>query len=155
MTVDPEGAAIEAAERLEQSVVGLRNDIASLRTYGVHNRRLIWTLAASLALDVILTIAVSLLAFQAVSTSDKASSASSLASRNAEAQAITCRAGNEAREAQVRLWNYVLDLSTQNNNPTPRQIEQMKQFRQYITGVFAPRDCNSPSPTVVTPSPTR
>lgn len=136
---------VTAARRLETSVDNLRSEITTLRTYSQRSRRLIVGLAISIVLDVLLSAAVGFLAIQAVSTSNKANEANSLASRNAQNQFITCQAGNESRAAQVQLWTYVLDLAARNPNQTPAQAEQVKQLRAYLATSLAPRDCTSPA----------
>jgi hypothetical protein len=140
---------VVAAHRLEISVNKLRDEINNLRVYGQRSRRLIIGLAVSIVLDVLLSAAVGLLAIQAVSTSNRANEANSLASRNAQNQLITCQAGNESRAAQVQLWNYVLDLAARNPNQSPDQVERLKQFRAYLTTALGPRDCTARTPSAV------
>jgi hypothetical protein len=149
MTVNPddEHEAIRAAQCLERAVLGLRDDIGALRTFGQRNRHFIWGLAVSLALDVVLSIAVAILAVSA-------SNATSLANQNKQAQLVTCKAGNETRAANIQLWAYVLDLANATNpTPTPQQVEGIRQFKIYLAQVYAPRDCDSPTSVKPLPAP--
>lgn len=152
MNPEPDAAAIRAAERLEQSVDGLREEIGTLRDLGQRNRRLIWGLAVSLILDVLLSVAVAVVAVKSTDAADRATEATSLANRNRQTQVATCLASNDTRAANIQLWNYVLDLAAKGNpNPTPQQTERIKQFKTYLAEVFAPRDCNASTPTAVPP----
>ncbi len=132
-TPDPD-ATRQAADRLSISMQGLREEIVGLRSYGERNRRLIWGLLVSLALDLILSIVVAVVAVQAAETS-------SAASQNRQMQISSCEAGNQARMVSTQLWNYVLDLS-ERNIQTPEQRQRIAEFRQYMTTSLAPRDCS-------------
>lgn len=135
MTPPDDNAAIAAADRLQQSVEGLRTDIGGLTTYGRRNRRLIRWLTVSLIVEALLMVAVAVLAVQA-------RQATSAAARNEQTQQATCRAGNESRAANRNLWSYVLDLSAATNpHPTPAQQEAAAKFRVFVGQVFAARDC--------------
>lgn len=130
-----DNAAIAAADRLQQSMEGLREDIGGLTTYGRRNRHLIRWLAVSLIVEALLIVAVAVLAVQA-------SNATSAAARNEQTQQATCRAGNDSRAANHNLWNYVLELSAAANpHPTPAQQDAAAKFRVFIDEVFQPRDC--------------
>lgn len=144
---------LEAAERLERSMNDLCAEVNALRTYGLHNRRMIWALVVSIL------IALASAGF-AVAASLQAKDATSQARRTADNAKITCETGNESRKLQTQLWSYVLDQSEQNPDLTAYQRKQIAAFRGYIATVYAPRDCdNTPtiSPGTVTPtiSPTR
>jgi len=165
MTKEPDpDLAIQAADRLHGSVDGLREEIANLRVFGKRNRHLIWGLAVSLVLDVCLSGAVTILAVKSAQAADRASETTSLATRNRDQQIVTCRAGNEARAAQVQLWTYVLDLVAQGPRPQqldPQQAQRLQQLRGYLSTGFTARDCDASGPPPVSPpaslpvSPTR
>lgn len=128
-----------AAERLQGSMTELQSEIGTLRTYGQHNRRYIWGLIVSLALDVALSIVVAVVAVQA-------NEASSLANQNQQAQRTTCEAGNQARAVSVQLWNYVLDATKDDpRNQSPDRRALIAKFRTYLESAYAQRDCNSPT----------
>lgn len=152
MTEPDRNAVLEAAQRLEGSMVTLGGEIAGLRAYGERNRHLIWALAASLVLDLVLSVAVGFLAVQATNTSKRADEATSAAARNLQTQIATCRAGNEARAANRTLWEYLISVALAG----PQQAAQaqfIEQFRTYIGGVFAARNCDNPGSSLPTPTP--
>lgn len=153
MTPDERDEALAAAARLEESMGDLTGEIGALRNYGHRNRSLIRWLAVSLCLDVILSVALGIVALQANSASNRATEATSQAVQNKANARITCEVANASRAAQISLWIYVLDASDQNPELTASQRAQLKGLRTYVGQVFAQRDCNDPSapPTVPTP----
>lgn len=150
---------LAAAASLEESMRELTSEMGSLREYGHQNRRLIWALAVSLAIDLVLSVVLGFVAVQASNASRQATEATSAAAQNRQNALVTCQSGNEARQASRQLWTYVLDLSSQNPNQTPAEAKQIVQFRAYIATVYADRDCSnlaSPTPVVSpTQTPTR
>lgn len=135
MSQPGDDATLAAAERLSTSMDGLREDIGTLRSYGKRNRHFIWTLAVSLVLDVVLSVAVAVIAVQA-------NQAASAADRNRDTQRVTCESANESRAANRSLWGAILDASNQANpNATPAQRNQVEGLRWFVNQVFAPRDC--------------
>lgn len=147
----------DAAERLEGSMRELTSEMCSLRRYGKRNRHMIWGLVVSLALDLVLSIALGFVAVQATSASHEATEATSASSQNRQNALVTCESSNEARRVSRQMWTYVLDVMTENNpNPTAEQIRQVRTFRAYLATVYADRDCsNVTAPTPVQPTPTR
>lgn len=144
MTDPIHDSTIQAAASLERSMDSLGNQIHALTKYGRQSRRLIWSLAASLLLDLVLSVIVWVVAVQANHASDLAAEATSVANQNHQAQVTTCVASNEARAATVQLWNYVLDLSTKNELGADKH-KQIDDFRVYVNTTFAQRDCNTAS----------
>lgn len=65
----------------------------------------------------------------------------------------SCRNANETREAQVRLWSFVIDVSLAGGEETPAQRAQLEQLRTWIHQLFAARDCSDLSKEYVPPSP--
>lgn len=129
---------LRAAAALEGSMAGLRGEMAALRQRGKRNRNWIVGLAVSLTLDIILSVVVAVVAVQA-------SQANDLAHQNRQSQVATCDAGNQARAVSVSLWNYVLDLSSKDpENQSPQRKQQIEQFRSYMQGAYAQRDCTQP-----------
>lgn len=149
---------IAAAESLEQAMGSLASDVRALSDYGHRNRALIWGLAISLALDVVLSIGFGFVALQANSASHRATEATSAAAQNRLNALVTCQSSNEARRVSRQMWTYVLDVMTENNpSPSAEQLRQVRTFRAYLATVYADRDCsNVTSPTPLpTPTPTR
>ena len=105
---------------------------AQLSRYGQRNRHLIWVTIVSLALDVLLTAALAVVAVQA-------NHASGAASAVAQSDRNLCLSGNVARAQQVSLWNYVLTISQQPASSAERA--RVAEFRTHLHKLFAPRDC--------------
>jgi hypothetical protein len=74
---------------------------AQLSRYGQRSRHLIWITIVSLALDLLLTAALTIVAVQA-------NRASGAASAVAQSSRNLCLSGNVSRAQQVSLWNYAL-----------------------------------------------
>ncbi|MBB1153532.1 hypothetical protein [Amycolatopsis dendrobii] len=133
---DPRNPAIAAAERLQESVVDLKEEIRGLRSYGERNRHLIVGLAVSLVLDVLLTIGVIIAAVTANHAGD-------LAAANRQNQLDTCTSTNQTRQASRNLWNYVLDQAAKDaEGQTPERRRQIAEFRTYMQSAYADRDCS-------------
>jgi hypothetical protein len=107
---------------------------AQLNTYGRRSRHLIWITIVSLALDILLTAALTVVAIQAHDTS----AAVAQSSRN------LCLSGNAARAQQVSLWDYILSLSQP--SATPAEQQRVVAFRAHLQQLFAPRDCAHVNP---------
>jgi hypothetical protein len=127
-------AANELVEQIHRLNVDSGQQLVTLARRASSNRRMIYALAASLALDVMLTVALLLVGIRATNAGNRAD--------QVHAQQIgTCQSSNDARAAQVQLWDYILSLPS----PRPRTNEQQRQldqFRAYVNTVFAPRDCS-------------
>lgn len=144
MSQPDEEATLAAAERLQNSMDGLSDEIRGLQTYGQRNRHYIWGLGVSLVLDIILSVAVAVIAVQANSASTQASNASSQANRNQQTQQVTCKATNDAREANRNLWTYIINVTEQSNaDAPPAQKAQIEKLRDFVEQVFAARDCSN------------
>jgi hypothetical protein len=127
---------LAAANRLDESMVGLKDEIRYLRKYGRRNRHLIWGLAASIVFDVALSV---LLFFVFV----VAGNARDSADRNRQTQIATCESGNQARQVSSNLWSYVLDQAAKNpENQTEARRRQIADFRAYMLNAYATRDCS-------------
>lgn len=149
MNNDDNRDPIAAAEQLEHSMTALASDVRGLSAYGHRNRAMIWGLVISLAIDLVLSVILGVVAVQASSASRAATEATSASAQNRQNAQVTCEVGNESRRLQTQLWTYVLDLTSKAPNPTPAQKQQVAQFRAYINQVYAPRDCTTPP--IVTP----
>lgn len=132
---------IEAAQKLTSALDGMseRLEAVSARLdeqgqYGRRNRRLIRWLVLSLALDALLTGAF---AFGAV----KVNEANTRTVQVHNQQVATCQSGNEARQLNVKLWDYVLSAAA--SRPlTAERKKQIDDFKAFVHTTFAPRDCS-------------
>ncbi len=144
--------AIEAARGLTETLRGtqeelaaMRRELAGMNTYGHRNRRLIAGLAASFALDLVLTIVVAVFAIQAHDASSQARVAAALAAQNHASALTFCRAANVSAAAQVRLTTYFVAI-TQPPPGVPGAQAKATRARDaallvYVRRSFAPKDC--------------
>lgn len=97
-------------------------------------------LAISLVLDVVLTFGLAAVSFQAHDLAVQAG-------HSRDAVIESCRTGNDFRTTEANLWAHILDLQPVLSNLTPEQQAQrdktVKDFRTYLTTVFAARDCSN------------
>jgi hypothetical protein len=130
-----------ALERMAAELAATRADLEAarkasedrdeaLRRYGRKNRRLVVTTLASLAVDVVLTVALALFAVQAHHVA--------VSSRN------LCLSVNAARAQQLGLWSYLISISRKPATADDRA--RVAEFEQHLRVVFAPRDCNNVKP---------
>jgi hypothetical protein len=110
---------------------------AQLTAYGQKNRHLIWFTIVSVALDLLLTAALTVVAIQA-------HNASGAASAVAQSDRNLCLSSNVARTQQASLWNYALSLSPP--PATPAERERLAEFQAHMQKVFAPRNCAHVNP---------
>jgi hypothetical protein len=115
---------------------------AQLATYSRRNRHLIWITIVSLALDILLTAALTVVAIQAHNASGAAASARTATSAVAQSDRSLCLSGNAARAQQVSLWNYILSQPP----ATPAERERVVKFKAHLQKLFAPRDCAHVNP---------
>jgi hypothetical protein len=126
------GDVVERSDALDERIAGSA-DIEALVRYGHTSRRMIRVLGVSLALDILLSVAVAWVAWRADQTSREATSIQAQ-------QRSACLAGNEARAGQRTLWHHVLDLPPTAPR-TEAQQQQADQVGAYVDGLFAPRRC--------------
>lgn len=128
---------VREAERLAGAIEKLNADLAdavvALGKIVQRDRRRVRILAASVILDIVLSIAVGFFAVTAVSAKDQAE-------QNRTNSRIACLAGNDARAGQIQLWDYVLSVSA-SKSPTPEEKARTETFRVYVKNLFKPRDC--------------
>jgi hypothetical protein len=148
---DLTGALNRLAGHLEEVKAGsedrdnqLAERDAQLAMYGRKNRHLIWITIISLALDILLTGAVTVVAIQAHDASSAASSARTAAIAVAQSDRNLCLSGNAARAQQVELWDYILSLAQPPATPAAR--DRIAEFKAHLETIFAPRNCADVNP---------
>jgi hypothetical protein len=142
------------AEELSQAVGTLTVSVNELAEYGQRNRSLIRRMTAGLVGLLVLLVAVAGVAWIAIDASEEAKNATGVAAQNKQNAKVGCLVGNESRAGQIRLWTFIIDASLASNpNPTPERQKLIADVRAYINALFAPRDCDDPSPSVTTPTP--
>lgn len=119
-------------DRVEQAETVTRNK-------GDSTRNMVWIVIGSLIFDLALSLGLGYTAWQA-----------STAAGNAKTAIVTnCKAGNQARADQIKLWNFIFTISDGNDSQradlTPEQQKarevQLAAFRAFIGKTFAQRDC--------------
>jgi hypothetical protein len=105
------------SERLE-AVAGLAR----------RTRRLAWALTVSFVLDIVLTILITFL------TANALHQAASIH----QSQLAACAISNQTRIEQIALWNYVVQLSSQNPDANKAQLAK---FEAFVKKTFQPVNC--------------
>lgn len=144
----------QQADELASELRQLNASVVALRDSQRRIRQVMAWLIVGLVCVLALSLVVAGVAVQANHASAQASEATDLAAQNKRAAKIACEEGNDARDAQVSLWNYILDLSARNPRLTAEQRNQIADLREYVAVSFAHRDCDSPNPTVLPPTAT-
>jgi len=123
---------------LGPKVAALRADQDTLAAAQRRDRRRLALVIASLIIDIVVTVAVTI---------------SFVAAHRAEATVTelratsiaACNLGNQARAEQVALWEHIATISKPPPHESPaarkRQAQVLTAFLAYIHRVFAPRDC--------------
>ena len=125
------------------------NAITSLQTRSRRDRKLIYGLAVSFAVDIVLTAVISVFAVTASSTAN--SNASLL--RQVQAQQVVinkdrivaCESSNASRKGDITLWTTLLNEpgakinSQQGGNISGKK--QLDAFLAFIDKIFAPDKC--------------
>lgn len=125
--------ADELDKKLEQNPID--QSIATLVKADNRRRRQVMLLAVSLALDFVLTIGLTFLSFQT-------SHIAQLAQNNKEAVILNCETANDSRDAQRKLWAYVIALPPQQPR-SPEQQQRVEEFQVFVDKTFKPRDCQA------------
>ena len=128
MTSQPDESRdpVAAAQDLTGAVAHLADEVNRLRNYGRRNR-------AFIVFDVLLTVLLSVTGAVSVHAVQSANSAKA-------AQLALCQAGNEARNQQIGLWDYIIGISRKPE--TVQQKKNIEAFEQHLNVIFAPRDCS-------------
>lgn len=129
MSLDSRNADLD--EKLEGNPID--EQIAALVRADNQRKNQVRLLAASVALDIILSI---VLGFVTWKTNELAREAQS----NRQAVIANCEIANEARTKQRQLWSYVISLTPERPR-TEAQQDRVVQFEKFVNETFAPRDC--------------
>lgn len=141
MSTPQDSDALATARSLTGALTGMTDQLKALTAYGKRNRHMIWALAISITLDILLTAVVAITAIQAHDAS-----ASSAQTRNATI--VSCRQTNVARAENLQLWDYLLSLSsvpraggTAAQKAAGEKLLALLHAR--VAQTFAPRDCDA------------
>lgn len=151
---DPVGAASLLAEALDRMSARLdavkedgeaRDEAVAKASKGRDRKQWI-----AIGIDVVLTIALALLALGYSSASDRAdhATASAAAATAAEsalhsAQLSGCEVGNQERAGELALWTYLFDAS---KPASKAQAEAVDKFMAIVRQTFEARDCAAAYP---------
>lgn len=155
MTSPPPPDAVVTAQALTGALNGLTDRLDAVRQGSEErdkalartvrrNRRMITVTAASVLLDIALTVVVSIVAVQA-------HSASSSAAQTKNASVVACQESNVTRAQETGLWTHLVQVSEAGPHPgqTPAQLrknaQQASAFLAYVGQVFKARDCGAHS----------
>lgn len=143
---DAPADALEAAARLEATMLGLSSDLRFLRIYGRRNRLLIQIVGVVIALMLLMGVSLLHATDRANEAASDAKAASSAATQVRLSQRVTCEAGNETRELSRQLWTYILDATAHGPGVSAEKKRQIADFRAYVNATFAARDCDKVAP---------
>jgi hypothetical protein len=128
MTADeglPPADVLGRLENLSRALDGVAARLQEVSISGRQTRRLAVGLAVSFALDIVLTVVVTMLSLSALSQG---------ATIHAS-QLSACSIGNQTRVQEQQLWAYLFQLGGGVKTP------QQRQALAYIQKTFAPVDC--------------
>lgn len=138
-------ASNRVSEVLGDQIGSSNKRITALGTYGRHTRALIWALAASLFVDVCLTIGLGVawarLDQTSAATASLAITTSSLAVANQAALVASCTNGNSVRLNDIVLWTHVLNIVAPADR-TAAQAKSTADLLNFVDETFAPRKCS-------------
>lgn len=128
------------SERFDSAKDASEQRDRELAEYGRSNRHRIWVTFALFAVDIALTVAVSVFAVQA-------HDATSAASQNREAAATSCASGNDLRHAVSQVFDHIFGAVQPGAAQTPAQQAvqklRIKAIEAYYHQKLAARDCTA------------
>lgn len=141
----PQPDVLGIARTLTASLDKVGTELEQLNAYGRRSRHIIIGLVVSLALDVALTLVVTVFAVQAHDASRSAQTASATAIQLHKTQVQGCQAGNVLRAGTVAVWERLAMLTRPAAGTTPAQAaanaRAVAGFIAYVKSVNKPRNC--------------
>lgn len=95
-------------------------------------------LAISIALDLFLTVVLGVVSYTTTNLVSRAETTEASIRKN-------CEVSNEARSNNKQLWEFILNLPSNEPPPTPEQQKNIDDFKVFLNDTFAPRDCSKPT----------
>lgn len=146
---DP-GDLLAAVQELTRSVADLADHLsvsqdqaARVEKQAKRTRWLTWVVLG------LVLLSLSGVTFTAV-VLDKVSEAVDDSQANA---VISCQNANEARIANKILWDFLIDASLAQDSQSPESRALLVELKDFITALYAQRDCSDLSKKYVLPSP--
>lgn len=116
--------------------------VSSILTRMSQQRKYIRLLILSIALDLSLTLVLGFITYKTLHNSNQ------LSKQNKQAIILACEGVNKSNAANLKLWNYIFTLppspatvANLTDEQKAAQAKQLKDFKTYINGVFAPQEC--------------
>lgn len=125
-----------AAQRYDEAIDAIEAPFTAASTYAHRTRRLVWALAASLALDIALTVMFSVALHR---VSDLTAAAEQQAAESSDYLIASCVMGNKSRADNRHLWAEILALAAP--PPTSPQARNLIKIKALVAKTFADRDC--------------
>lgn len=137
---EPQRDPVITAQGLTAALQSMTGQLAALKKRSRTDRHLIVAAFVSLALDIGLTVAISLVAIQA-------HDASSSATQTRASNLAACRATNAARAQNRQLWDYLLSESRPAPGATAREKaadeKLLAELGVHINRAFKPAACGA------------
>ena len=144
-------AALGTAQTLANALDGMARELKAVNDNSEQRdaalRRSASRTRLGLALDIVLTVVIALLAWQNSNTASRVSSADARAAAATasemalhSAQISGCQSGNAERKGELALWTYLFHASTPGSKA---QQEAVAKFMVLVGDTFAPRNCSS------------
>lgn len=127
--------AAELEKRTQETDTDVGRSIDALIVSSKRNRRLINWVIVSIVFDVMLTMVV---VFSVAKTNQN----SIRLEQTHNILVSNCEIGNDFRNTEKSLWNYILSLPP-DNEPTADQQKKIDAFKVYLDKAFAQRDCKN------------
>lgn len=124
-----EGDNLDRLQQLANTLSEVVRQLAAVADAGRKTRRLTVGLAVSFALDMILTVVVTLLTLSALNQG----------SAQRASQLAACAVSNQTRIAEQSLWAYVFQVSAPPK--TAAQLATERKFLEHVDTIFAPVNC--------------
>jgi hypothetical protein len=128
---------VATAKGLTEALGRMTAELRQVQAYGRRSRRIIVALAASLVLDIAVTITVAVFAGQVSRATDQASATLTELHKT---QISACRLGNQSREQQIALWQHIATVGTTSKTPAKARHRDAALLA-YIRRIFGARNC--------------
>lgn len=114
-----------------------------------------------LLLDIALFLTVALTVYAAVQSQFASNRSDDAVKKVSTSAVVSCQNANETREANLALWNFVIDLSVAGQKKTDEKtIKYLQDIRAWVGKVYQDHDCNDldkkypiPDPPPIIPHP--
>ena len=120
-------AVLDRLDAMSKTLEKVAKRIEAVAGRERQTRRLAWMLAASFALDIILTVVVTVLSVNALSQANAIH----------QSQLAACTVSNTTRAQQIELWEFLFKLA----GPKTASNPQDQALLKFVKKTFAPVNC--------------